>query len=296
VGRWPAAALLLFLIWMELVLRGGVGSTLFVAIVGYTAFTLAMMAQFGRDAWRANGEVLNVWFRVLNRLAPLGLADERGRLRRRSFGSGLLDGGWQTADVVLIALGTGSILFDGLSQTAPWFELLGAPPAGPLTIQLLGFLGLVVVAALVVSRAVGLSGTAAGLLPIAVGYLLAHYLTFVVIDGQRLFIALSDPFHQGWDLWGTAFNEPTGDFLAPGLVWTAQIVTVVGGHMTGAWAGHVAAASHSGADVRLRQVPLAVVMVVLTTVTLWSLGQAIVETPEEASGPRAVVALRTLTP
>jgi hypothetical protein len=35
-------------------------------------------------------------------------------------------------------------------------------------------------------------------------------------------------------------------------------------------------------------VPLAVVMVLLTTVTLWSLGQAIVETPEEtAAAPMA---------
>jgi len=283
LGRWPAVALLMFLIWMELVLRGGLGSTLFVAILGYTAFTLAMMAQFGRDTWRANGEVFNVWFRILNRLAPYGLADDLGRLRRRSFGSGLLSGGWQRADVALIALGTGSILFDGLSQTAPWYNLLGAPPAGPLTLQLIGFLALVVGSALLVARAVGLASTAAGLLPIAVGYLLAHYLTFVVIDGQRLLIALSDPFQQGWDVFGTAFNEPTGAFLPPGLVWTAQIVTVVGGHMTGAWAGHVAAARHGAGDLRLRQVPLAVVMVVLTTVTLWSLGQAIVETLEEAS-------------
>jgi len=136
-------------------------------------------------------------------------------------------------------------------------------------------------ASLLVARVVGVASTAAGLLPIAVGYLLAHYLTFVVIDGQRLLIALSDPFQQGWDLFGTAFTEPAGAFLPPGLVWTAQIVTVVGGHMTGAWAGHVAATRAGGADRRLRQVPLAVVMVVLTTVTLWSLGQAIVETPEE---------------
>ena len=58
--------------------------------------------------------------------------------------------------------------------------------------------------------------------------------------------------------------------------------------MLGAWAGHVVAALDAppelaGRPLTMRQVPLAVVMVALTTLTLWSLGQAIVVTPP-ASG------------
>ena len=53
-------------------------STLFVVLVGYTAFTLAMMAQFGRDEWRSQGETFTVWFRLLGRLAPFALR-RRGR-------------------------------------------------------------------------------------------------------------------------------------------------------------------------------------------------------------------------
>jgi hypothetical protein len=71
-------------------------------------------------------------------------------------------------------------------------------------------------------------------------------------------------------------------------VWTVQLAAVVGGHMLGAWGGHVVAALDaprevSGRSLTLRQVPLAVVMVALTTLTLWSLGQAIVVTPADAS-------------
>ena len=61
--------------------------------------------------------------------------------------------------------------------------------------------------------------------------------------------------------------------------------------MLGAWGGHVVAALEaprhlSPGQVRTRQIPLAIVMVALTTLTLWSLGQALVVTPEEgASGP-----------
>jgi hypothetical protein len=268
-----------FVVWLELVLKGAAGRTLFIAFLGYSALTVAMMAQFGRDTWRTNGETFGVWFRLLGRLAPIALDDESGRLRRRPFPTGLLEPGWRRDDVVLIALGTGSILFDGLSQTTPWFELFGAPAAPVATLQLFGFLALIVVAALAVTGFVGIPGTAAGLLPIAVGYLLAHYLTYLFIDGQRIVIAISDPLQQGSDLFGTAFYQTSAYFLQPGLVWTIQLMSVVAGHMIGAWAGHVASSQMSTRDVRVRQVPLALVMVCLTTVTLWSLGQAIVKSP-----------------
>jgi hypothetical protein len=142
-------------------------------------------------------------------------------------------------------------------------------------------MGVVVLLAFGVARTVGLGAIGAGLLPIAVGYLIAHYLTYLLIDGQRILIAISDPFQKGWDVFGTAFHEPSGAFLPPGLVWTVQLAAVVGGHMLGAWGGHVVAAADapqgiSAQALRRRQLPLAVVMVSLTTLTLWSLGQAIV--------------------
>ena len=59
----------------------------------------------------------------------------------------------------------------------------------------------------------------AGLLPIAVGYLVAHYLTYLLVDGQRIVIAVSDPLQQGQDLFGTAFFC-RGRVPATGLVWT----------------------------------------------------------------------------
>jgi hypothetical protein len=315
LGRWPAIAGFIFFVWLELVGQAG-PNLLFVVLIGYTAFSLAMMAQFGRDTWREKGETFSVWFGLLGRLAPLARVDADGRLRRRSFASGLLEGGWSTTDIVLIALGTGSILFDGLSQTTAWFLVFGAPDTLIKTLQLAGFLGLIVVASLAVSRLVGVAATGAGLLPIAVGYLIAHYFTYLAIDGQRIVVAISDPLQQGANLFGTAFYEPSAAFLPPGLVWTIQLAAVVGGHMLGAWGGHVVAARQSeraagGAAVaadprdaiggravpgrppsthRRREVPLAVIMVALTTLTLWSLGQSLVVEQPAASATTASVA------
>lgn len=287
LGRWPAVAGFVVVVWLELVLRAG-PSTLFIFLVGYTALTLAMMAQFGRDAWRSNGEVFTVWFRLMGRLAPYALVAEDGRVVRRPFATGLLAPGSAMADVVIVALGVGSILYDGLSQTKPFYDLFGLPSLGGSTVLLLGFLGIIVLAAVGVTRAVGVPATVAGLLPIAAGYLFAHYLTYVLIDGQQILVAFSDPFQRGWDLFGTAFNELTADWLPPGLVWTVQLAAVVGGHMLGAWGGHVVAAldapaTLSPAQLRNRQIPLAIVMVALTTLTLWSLGQAIVVGPDDVT-------------
>jgi hypothetical protein len=285
IGRWPALIGFFCFVWLELVGNGAGPRSLFIVMVGYTAFTLAMMAQFGRDAWRQDGETFSVWFGLLNRIAPWGLVGDpaNDRVVRRPFASALLLPGWHFEDLVLVAMGTASILFDGLSQTQPWFEVFGAPGVPIKTLQLIGFMGAIVVAAVLVSRLVGLAPTAAGLVPIAAGYLVAHYFTYVLIDGQRIVVALADPLQKGWDIGnlGLAFYEPSQAWLPPGFVWTVQLAAVVGGHMLGAWAGHCVAARESGAargaaEHRRKQVPLAVIMVALTTLTLWSLGQALV--------------------
>jgi hypothetical protein len=283
LGRWPATIGFAGFVWLELVLAAG-PAVLFVVVVGYTAFTLAMMAQFGRDEWRSQGETFTVWFRLLGRLAWFRLVDEDGRVERRTFGSGLLEPGWTRADVTLAAFGVSSIIFDGLSQTQAFFDVFGSPDTLEKTVLLFAWLGVVVALAYLVGRTVGLAAIGAGLLPIAVGYLIAHYLTYLLIDGQRILIAISDPFQKGWDLFGTAFYQPTGGWLPPGLVWTIQLAAVVGGHMLGAWGGHVVAVADappglSTPALRRRQLPLAVVMVALTTLTLWSLGQAIIVSP-----------------
>ena len=286
LGRWPAVAGFAVFVWLELVIQAG-PATLFIVLVGYTALTLAMMAQFGRDEWRSHGETFTVWFRLLGRLSYFRLVDEEGRVHRRTFGSGLLEPGWTAADVTLVALGVSSIIFDGLSQTEPFFNLFGAPGVAGKTVLLFGFLGIVVLMAFAVARTVGLGAIGAGLLPIALGYLIAHYLTYLLINGQYIVVAISDPLQKGSDLFGTAFYVPSGAWLPPGLVWTVQLAAVVGGHMLGAWGGHVVAVADAPpglarAALRNRQVPLAVVMVSLTTLTLWSLGQAIIVTPTAA--------------
>ena len=61
----------------------------------------------------------------------------------------------------------------------------------------------------------------------------------------------------------------------PRSLWSIQLAAVVGGHIVGAWAGHAALAEEGQTFQIRRQLPLAALMVALTSLTLWSLGQAV---------------------
>jgi hypothetical protein len=294
LGWWPAVAGFAFFVWLELVPRIAEGPALGVVMLGYTAVTLVGMAQYGRDPWRERGETFSVWFALLGRLAafaPVGPPGS-GRIARRPFGAGLTGEAWPLALVVLVTIGTGSIIYDGLSQTKLFFDLFGLADNVSGTLILGAFLLLLVTLVLAVGRRVGRAAMGAGLLPVAVGYLIAHYLSALLVDGQRILISISDPFNQGWDLFGTAFSEPTSDWLAVGAVWTIQVGSVVIGHIVGAWAGHGVARPVAGQRAgRAWELPLAMLMVGLTTVTLWSLGQNLVfETGAMSTGSAAPAA------
>ena len=95
-------------------------------------------------------------------------------------------------------------------------------------------------------------------------------------------VALSDPFQQGWDLFGTVRYEPTDDFLSASVVWTIQVTAVVLGHVVGAWLGHAAVRERRRAGEDTSQWPLAALMIGMTVVALWSLGQNLVFVAEAA--------------
>jgi hypothetical protein len=284
LGRWPAVVGFIVILWLELVARVEGGRTLGLFMLAYTFITVAAMSWYGRETWRRQGETFSVWFGLLNRLAPFGLegAPEDGRVVRRPFASGLLSSTWTRPELVLLALGTGAIIFDGLSQTEPYFNLFIAQTplgAGVLrdTITATVFLAGIVAIVLLTARSLGVRAVSAGILPVAVGYLIAHYLTYLLVDGQRIILALNDPLVRGANLLPAdlGFWEPTS-FIPTSIVWSIQLAAVVGGHIVGAWAGHAALTDEDGRAPIGRQVPLAALMVVLTTVTLWSLGQAVI--------------------
>ncbi len=275
---WPAVLAMVVFVWLELVGRVGSGRALGAVLVVYTLITLGGMAWYGKVRWRTHGEVFSVWFGLLGRLAPWGLVGRRvdGLMVRRGFGSALSSEPWSRSLLAVVAVGVGSVIWDGVGQTQVWYDLVGDPHVVIDTAILLGFLGLVVGAVLLVAERAGRTAMGAGLVPVAVGYLVAHYLTYLLVEGQRIVVALSDPLQQGWDLFGTVGYEPREDFLSSSLVWTLQVSAVVLGHVVGAWLGHGAVRRERRAGQVVSQWPLAALMIAMTVLALWSLGQNLV--------------------
>ncbi len=278
VSVWPAVIALVVFVWLELVGRIEDTRTLGAVLVAYTLVTLVGMAWYGRDRWREHGEAFSVWFGLLGRLAPWGLTGRRedGVVAHRGFGQALADAPWGRGSLALVAIGAGSVIWDGLSQTSTWYELVGRPHVVVESALLLGFLGLLVTLVLRVAERVGPGAMGAGLVPVTVGYLVAHYLTYLLTEGQRLLTAISDPLQQGWDLFGTVAFEPRTDFISSSLLWTLQVGAVVLGHVAGAWLGHAAVRHERRAGRQVSQWPLALLMIGMTVLALWSLGQNLV--------------------
>jgi hypothetical protein len=303
LGRWLAVVGFVIVIWLELVIFVTGGRTLAALLLAYTLITIAGMAYFGRATWRRNVEVFSVWFGVLGRLAPLTLVGEpeEDRVARRPFASGLFAAPWTTAELVLVTLGTAAIIYDGLSQTRLFFDLFGRvdffglPALFLNTLIISAWFALVLGLVFAVARRIGTNALGAGLLPVAVGYLIAHYFLALLFDGQRILIALNDPLVRGDSLLPYPLSNMTEPwaFLPGSIIWSIQLAAVVGGHVLGAWAGHTALADSDRGAPLATQLPLAALMVVFPSVTLWSLGQAVIVQPTEGAGgrPAAVAGL-----
>jgi hypothetical protein len=218
-----------------------------------------------------------VWSRLLGLLSPIGRRrDGRWVLRTPLHGVNTLRGCRGLVPTVAVMLG--STAYDGFSANLGWatFVQSSSVPAVLLkTVTLLGFftavaLTLWLAAALSVrlaGRGFGdsvdfVSDIAPSLVPIAGGYVVAHYWSLWVYQGQQTWVLLTDPLGTGANLLGTAGLTPDDTLIQPTLVATVQAVSIVVGHLLGVFAAHERAITVLDRRAAVvGQVPLMVVMV-----------------------------------
>jgi hypothetical protein len=132
------------------------------------------------------------------------------------------------------------------------------------------------VASVVAARMVGdewTAGRVAGrfahtLVPIALAYAVAHYLTLILFEGQQLIAAVSDPFALGWDLFGTAERSVDFFITASEPIWYVQVGVIVTGHVLGVVLAHDRALADFGREAVRSQYAMLLLMVALTTLGL----------------------------
>jgi hypothetical protein len=77
------------------------------------------------------------------------------------------------------------------------------------------------------------------LIPIVVGYIFAHYLSYLVERGQQAVFALGDPLGRGWNLLWLSHLQV--DYLLsrhPSVLGTIKVLCVVSGHVVAVIAAH----------------------------------------------------------
>ena len=116
------------------------------------------------------------------------------------------------------------------------------------------------------------------LVPIAIAYHLAHYLSYLVITGQYFIARISDPLGYGWNLFATADYKVDIGLLSARVAWYLAVTFVVLGHVFAVYLAHVVAQRTfgGGRSALISQIPMVVLMVLYTMVSLWILAQPMV--------------------
>jgi hypothetical protein len=113
---------------------------------------------------------------------------------------------------------------------------------------------------------------APSVVPVALGYVLAHYYSFLAVEGQRAFIRLSDPLGTGANWLGTSHLQVSYALATPVIVANVQVVAIVIGHVLGVVVAHDRAVRlFPRARAVVGQLPLLVLMVTLTCLGLFLL-------------------------
>jgi hypothetical protein len=277
VGYWPAAATLLAFVWMELIAPSNTSlAVLRTFFAAYFAVNL-LAATFYGSRWFDKGDGFEVFSSLAGRLSPLGRRGD-GRLVLRNPLAGVA--GTPTAPGLFAVVGVllGSTAYDSLSN-APWW--ISKAQGGTLPTrwaETLGLLGVVVLVTGAFFVASALSGRGSGIapvvlarqyghtiIPIVMGYVVAHYWSLLVLVGQVTVIRLSDPLGTGADWLGTADRGINPTLADTTLVAIIQVSAVVTGHVLGVVLAHDRAVRllPRGRAV-VGQIPLLVLMVAYT--------------------------------
>ncbi|MFC3326885.1 hypothetical protein [Mesorhizobium cantuariense] len=299
IGCWPAVILFFAFAWFELIDPAPDDPARLALAAGlYWLLTFLAMLAFGYRNWSRSGEFLTVFFSMVARFAIVE-RNEHGRLALCWPGAKLLAAEpLPTSGIAFLLLALSSVSFDGLSKTFFWFGLFGINPLefpGRTAVIGSGTLGLVLTFVLLAGvfllavwagqRLAGSDhtlGQAAGLLvwsivPIALAYHVAHYLTALLVDGQYALAALSDPFALGWNLFGTADMQIETGIVAGAdsawWLWNVQAGAIILGHVLAVLVAHgfTWRLHPQPSRAALSQFPLTLLMIAYTVFGLWLL-------------------------
>jgi hypothetical protein len=298
LGHFPAAATIFGFAFIELAYPDrDVPDKLAIAVFVYSAVTFIGMALYGVERWIDRAEGFAVYFGMFARISPFETRDRVVGLRPPLTGLTKLQP--LPGTVPLLAVMIGTVSFDGFSGGSIWqgispdiarFFQHALSPAH--AIEVTYTLGLVAGVTLIYSvyrlgswGAASLAGRPPGvqldrafvhsLVPIAAVYVLAHYLTLLIYQGQGAWALASNPLGRDWDLFGTAGRAIDYGAIGSDTVWYVWVVLIVIGHVSAIVLAHDRAVALYDSPTRAvrSQYWMLGVMIFFTSLALWLLSQ-----------------------
>jgi hypothetical protein len=274
VGVWPAAVGLFGFGWLELVQPDR--TTLAVLRVWALAWLVILVLGaivFGQR-WIGAADPFEAYASAIAQMSIFRRVGDQLRLVNPLAGLNA----WRAppgATAVVAAL-LGSTAFDSFTNTSWWIQTVQNSALPTVLWGTAGLLTMIIIVFVTFSLGAAWMGRygdrpareyprlmVGSLLPIVLGYVVAHYATLLIVEGQRVAINFSDPLGRGWNTFGSAemgvnsaiFNHPTG-------IAVMQACAIVGGHIFGIICAHEKAVALLPPDRAVRgQLPLLLVMI-----------------------------------
>jgi hypothetical protein len=255
LGYWPAVFGLFAFVWLELASPdpGSLGA-IKLWLCAYIVITLTGAIVCG-DRWFGRADPFEAYSVVASRFSLFRRNPNSGRIEIGNPFDHLLSLPVRPGTVTMLAVLLGSTAFDSFSASPDWRNFVDhyahsvAAQSAMRTAGLLVFVAVVVTTFSLAARATGgvdratkrkLPGLMAhSLIPIVLGYMFAHYLSYLVERGQQTIIGLADPLGHGWNLLGLGGAQVNYVLsLHPSVLATIKVCCVVGGHVAGVIAAH----------------------------------------------------------
>jgi hypothetical protein len=316
IGYWPSCIFFLCFAWLEINWsNSSVPSSVATALLIYSIITFIGMLIYGRKTWLKYGECFTVVYTLFSRFSITegSLDSNKREWFLRPPGIGLRHREENPPNLTMtffILLLLSTVTYDGYTETETYqkitfeyFEVVQTftSDISDNSIQSLvdtaGLLSFPIIFVAVYLLFIWLSAFMNdeteqtlklarififSIVPISIAYHLAHYISLIAIEGQLVIRLISDPFGYGWDLFNTVAYKTDINILNAKFVWYFSVVLIVIGHVIAVYIAHCEAMliyadrPQARREAIINQIPMIVLMVGYTMLSLWIIAQPIV--------------------
>ena len=250
LGLWPAALGLFAFVWMELVYTHNVDLSPVRLWCGvYLGLMIIGGALFG-NTFFARADPFEVYSSLVAQVSIWGRRDEQLVLRSPLAN---LDTTPATPGLIgVVAVLFGSTAFDAFRDSTRWLTFIQGNGTSTYLQNNLGLLAFCLAVGAIFWLACVCTGVgpeqsrrelpnqfAFSVIPIVVGYIVAHYLSFFVEVGTQTLVQASDPLSNGSNILNTgALAVPYCLSYHPTFLANTKVLAVVAGHVVGVIAAH----------------------------------------------------------